>query len=44
MGPWAADLGGGSPDNGTGLEMDGLYGPFQPRQFCDSMIYKTTSL
>lgn len=28
----------GDPAGGRGLKLDGLYGPFQPRLFCDSFL------
>jgi len=32
------DLVVGNPACSWGLEMDNLWGPFQPRLFCDSMV------
>lgn len=37
MEPWATWSMGGVPAHNRGLEWDGLWGPFQPASFCDSM-------
>ena len=37
MGPWAAWAGGGQPCPWQGLKIEDLWGPFQPKPFCDSV-------
>jgi len=32
----------GNPAHSRGLKLDGRWGPFQPRPFCDSMILSYT--
>ena len=38
LGPGQSDLVGGNPAHIRGLELKDHYGPFQPKQFYDSMI------
>ena len=41
-GPRQPELGGGWPCPKQGLGLGGLWGPFQPKLFCDVMVKETT--
>ena len=42
-GPWAGWAGGGQPCTWHGLGLGGLWGPFQPKPFCDPMCSERKS-